>query len=64
MTARSTEPFRQRMHFEFEGARIPVHVVLPASPPRLTVIMLGGIWSVTPHPVSYTHLTLPTSDLV
>ena len=49
MTARSTEPSRRRIHFEFEGARIPVHVALPASPPRVTVIMLGGIWSVTPH---------------
>lgn len=49
MNATSTEPSRRRILFEFEGARIPVHIALPAAPPRVTVMMLGGIWSVTPH---------------
>jgi len=49
MTEKPASLSRQRTHFEFEGARIPVHVVLPASPPPLTVMLLGGIWSVTPH---------------
>ena len=35
--------------FEFEGGRIPVFVVRPATTPKATVIMLGAIWSVTPH---------------
>jgi carboxymethylenebutenolidase len=49
MTAKPATPTRRRIDFEFEGARIPIHIALPASPPRLTVMLLGGIWSVTPH---------------
>ncbi|MBA3505345.1 MAG: dienelactone hydrolase family protein [Betaproteobacteria bacterium] len=40
-------PFRT--HVDFEGARIPVFVAHPAMPPRVTVVMLGAIWSVTKH---------------
>ena len=32
-----------------EGMDIPVYVARPATAPRLTVIVLGAIWSVTPH---------------
>jgi carboxymethylenebutenolidase len=43
-TIRTTE---QRV--AFEAASIRVYVAQPASPPRATVVMLGAIWSVTPH---------------
>lgn len=33
----------------FEQARIPVFVARPAAPPRASVMVLGAIWSVTPH---------------
>ncbi|MEO8485761.1 MAG: dienelactone hydrolase family protein [Betaproteobacteria bacterium] len=36
-----------RMNVAYEGADIPVFVARPASPPRVTVLMLGAIWSVT-----------------
>jgi carboxymethylenebutenolidase len=35
--------------FAFEGASIRVYVARPEAPPRATVLMLGAIWSVTPH---------------
>lgn len=38
-----------RASFPFEGAAIPVYVARPVAPPRVTVLMLGAIWSVTPH---------------
>lgn len=38
-----------RRHVDFESARIPVFVVRPATTPRVTVVMLGAIWSVTEH---------------
>ena len=38
-----------RATLRHEGAEIPVYVARPASPPRLTVLMFGAIWSVTPH---------------
>ena len=39
----------QRTTLRFEGADIPVYVARPDAPPRLTVLMFGAIWSVTPH---------------
>ena len=39
----------ERTHFRFEGADIPVYSARPEAPPRLTVLMFGAIWSVTPH---------------
>ena len=39
----------ERLHVTHEGARIPVFVARPAAPPRLTVVMFGAIWSITPH---------------
>lgn len=39
----------RRTHVDYEGARIPVFVARPAVPPRVTVLMLGAIWSVTDH---------------
>src|SRR5687768_10191218 len=38
-----------RTEFPFEGARIPVFVAVPAVTPKVTVVMLGPIWSVTEH---------------
>lgn len=38
-----------RVEFAFAGARVPVFVARPPSAPRVTVMMLGAIWSVTPH---------------
>lgn len=38
-----------RKTLRFEGAHIPVYVARPAAPPKLTVLMFGAIWSVTPH---------------
>jgi carboxymethylenebutenolidase len=35
--------------FAFEGASFRVYVARPAPAPRVTVIMLGAIWSATPH---------------
>ncbi|MEO8134150.1 MAG: dienelactone hydrolase family protein [Betaproteobacteria bacterium] len=40
---------RDRIRFAFEGAQIPAYIARPAANPRLTVLMLGAIWSVTPH---------------
>ena len=40
---------RRRTMLRHEGAYIPVYVARPASPPSLTVLMFGAIWSVTPH---------------
>ena len=42
-------PTSFRTDFPFEGARIPVFVARPAAEPKLTVVMLGPIWSVTEH---------------
>jgi len=43
-------PIRQeRTILDFEGARIPVYVARPERDPSATVLMLGAIWSVTPH---------------
>ena len=39
----------ERTHFAFEGASLRVYVARPATAPRVTVLMLGAIWSVTPH---------------
>ena len=44
MTIRS-----DRTRFRFEGADIPVYVARPDEPPKLSVLMFGAIWSVTPH---------------
>lgn len=38
-----------RVSLDFGGASIPVYVARPAAPPRASVVMLGAIWSVTPH---------------
>lgn len=38
-----------RTEFPFEGARIPVFVARPSVPAKVTVVMLGAIWSVTEH---------------
>ena len=38
-----------RLHADFEGARIPVFVARPSPPPKVSVVMLGAIWSVTEH---------------
>lgn len=38
-----------RTTFGHEGASVPVYVAPPASPPRITVLVFGAIWSVTPH---------------
>jgi carboxymethylenebutenolidase len=45
MTATTT----LRTHVSHEDAAIPVFVARPARQPRATVVMLGAIWSVTPH---------------
>lgn len=42
-------PTSFRTDLEFEGARIPVFVARPDVPPKVTVVMLGAIWSVTEH---------------
>ena len=42
------------------GSKSPVTVVSPSGSPAAT----GSELNVTPIAVSYTHLTLPTSDLV
>ncbi|MCC6197936.1 MAG: dienelactone hydrolase family protein [Burkholderiales bacterium] len=39
----------ERTHVAYEGARIPVFIARPESPPRTTVLVLGAIWSVTDH---------------
>ena len=39
----------RRYTVEHECARIPVFTARPAATPRLTVVMLGAIWSVTHH---------------
>lgn len=38
-----------RIDLAFEGARIPVFVAMPKLAPKVTVVMLGAIWSVTEH---------------
>jgi carboxymethylenebutenolidase len=38
-----------RTKLRFEDADIPVYVAQPSAPPRITVLMAGAIWSVTPH---------------
>jgi carboxymethylenebutenolidase len=38
-----------RTEFMFEDARIPVFVARPTVPVKVTVVMLGAIWSVTEH---------------
>jgi carboxymethylenebutenolidase len=38
-----------RTSLPFEGTRIAVYTARPAQSPRATVVMLGAIWSVTPH---------------
>lgn len=35
--------------FAFEGASMRLYVARPKTPPRASVLMLGAIWSVTPH---------------
>jgi len=40
---------RNHSTLRFEGADIPVYVASPAAAPRITVVMFGAIWSVTPH---------------
>ena len=39
----------ERTSLRFEGADIPVYVARPAIAPKITVMMYGAIWSVTPH---------------
>ena len=39
------------------GGRTIPNIVVNAEP-------IGSLWTPSYHPVSYTHLTLPTSDLV
>ena len=38
-----------RTSLHFEGADIPVYVARPVLAPKITVMMYGAIWSVTPH---------------
>ena len=38
-----------RQHVLHEGARIPMFIARPTKSPRVTVVMLGAIWSVTEH---------------
>ena len=38
-----------RTSIAFEDARIDTYIARPTQPPRATVVMLGAIWSVTPH---------------
>ena len=45
----TTELVTDRRTLRFEGADIPVYIARPATPPRLTVLVFGAIWSVTPH---------------
>ena len=44
-----TEPAILRDHVVHENARIPVFIARPAQPPRVTIVMLSAIWSVTDH---------------
>jgi carboxymethylenebutenolidase len=44
-----TVPSHHRQHVEHEGAQIPVFIARPVTPPRVTVVMFGAIWSVTDH---------------
>ena len=39
----------EETRFAFEGASIRVYVARPPAEARVTVLMLGAIWSVTPH---------------
>ena len=40
----------ERQTLRFEGADIPVYIARPiATPPALSVLVFGAIWSVTPH---------------
>lgn len=43
------QPPPYRTHVEFESAHIPVFVAPTVATPRVTVVMLGAIWSVTEH---------------
>ena len=45
----ATQVLHARTALRFEGADIPVYVARPDAPPKLTVLMFGAIWSVTPH---------------
>ncbi len=49
MTMQPAAVLHERTHFSFEGADIPVYIARPEASPQLTVLMLGAIWSVTPH---------------
>lgn len=49
MSSSPTKVPRGRAMLRFENADIPVYVARPASPPPLTVLMFGAIWSVTSH---------------
>jgi carboxymethylenebutenolidase len=49
MTTNAAAIHTGETHFAFEGASIRVYVARPAAAPRVTVLMLGAIWSVTPH---------------
>ena len=43
------DPAVEEFAVRFEDADVPVFVAQPAAAPRLTVLMFGAIWSVTPH---------------
>ena len=49
MTTAPSGLHTEETHFAFEGASIRVYVARPAVAPRVSVLMLGAIWSVTPH---------------
>jgi carboxymethylenebutenolidase len=49
MTHHADQTRIERTSLRFEYADIPVYVVAPNRSPRLTVLMFGAIWSVTPH---------------
>lgn len=49
MNSPTTSPITLRTSIDFEGTRISVFIARPTTPPRVTVMMLGAIWSVTEH---------------
>lgn len=49
MSELSADITTTRASIAFEGATIDVYTARPPAPPRVTVVMLGAIWSVTPH---------------
>jgi carboxymethylenebutenolidase len=49
MTSSLADITVERATLAFEGATMAVYTARPARAPRATVVMLGAIWSVTPH---------------